>query len=99
MQSVNDRLRWLVDGKQRFVSIEAGWQRFLHYLDDRNGADIDSANRSEMLIHQEYIDDVMDDPDTHRDKSKMSGVEAFGRYSDVIAAFETFCEAELLPSS
>jgi hypothetical protein len=98
MQCVSDRLRWLV-GTKRFVSEEAGWQRFLDYLVNRNGVDIDSAHRNEMLTHQAYIDNVLDDPDTPRDKSKMASLEAFGCYSDVIAAFEKFSGAEMLPTS
>jgi hypothetical protein len=87
------------DTKQRFVSVEAGWQRFVDYLHARNAAYIDSGHRKEMLTHRDYIDDVLNDRDTHRDKSKMSSLEAFGEYDDVISAFEKFCVEERLPTS
>jgi hypothetical protein len=99
MESVSDSLRRLVETKHRFTSVEAGWHRFLHYLHERNGADIDGAHRSEIVTHLNYIDDAVLDPDADRDENKMAGLDAFAEYDDVIAAFQKFCQVEMLPAS
>jgi hypothetical protein len=99
MESVSERLHRLVDSRHRFVSVLAGWQRFLQYLDARNGADIDAAHRSEMAMHLDYVEDDVDDPDVKPDESKAAELEAFGSHADVISAFQKFCVAEMLPTA
>jgi hypothetical protein len=99
MESVNDRLRRLMETERRFVSVEAGWQRFLHYLHARHGADIDGVHRAELLSLVVLIDDVLEEPDIRPDQRKFSSLEAFGRYDDVIAAFRKFCLDQNLHTS
>jgi hypothetical protein len=99
VEAVTGSLRKLVETKQRFTSVEAGWQRFLHYLHERMGADIDGVHRRDMATHLGYIDGVIDDPVANRDESNLASLERFGRYDDVIAAFQKFRVAQMLPAS
>ena len=97
MQSVADSIRCLAEKQQRYMSVEVGWQRFLHYLEARNGADLQEPHRGEIAAILEYIDDVIEDGEGGGPASDAPDLEAFGRYDDVIAAFEKFRVHEQLP--
>jgi hypothetical protein len=97
MESVTDTLRWQIEAKQRFVSIEVGWSKFLHYLNARNASDIRGVHRCEEIDgHLEWIDSIIDDPDANRENDEAISLEEFGRRDDVIEAFHIFAEHETL---
>ena len=58
MRSVTEMIRPFADAKQQFTNVQDGWSQFLHYLRDRNGADIRGTRKLEEIdIALEYVDD------------------------------------------
>ena len=63
MRSVTEMIRPSADAKQQFTNVQDGWSQFLHYLRDRNGADIRGTRKLEEIdIALEYVDDNCDEP-------------------------------------
>jgi hypothetical protein len=87
MRSVTEMIRPFADAKQQFTSVQDGWSQFLHYLRDRNGADIRGTRKLEEIdIALEYVDDN----EARRDDPQTAWFDEFCRREDVVEACHQF---------
>jgi len=88
--SVTKKLRPFVDAKQQFVSLEEGWEQFLFYLRDRQGADIRGVRRVEEIdAALECVDRrALEGPSEGNPNAEW--FRSFERREDVLAAFRRF---------
>jgi hypothetical protein len=91
MKCVQHGLRSLVEAERpRYVSVKAGWARFLDYLAKRNGADIhDAGCRKEIPVLLAYVENIEDDVEPENVDAEAK-LEAFGQHPDVVEAFQRF---------
>ncbi|MGA9925695.1 MAG: hypothetical protein WBQ29_20035 [Isosphaeraceae bacterium] len=100
MRSVTEMIRPFADAKQQFTNVQDGWSQFLHYLRDRNGADIHGTRKLEEIdIALEYVDDNSENLEARRDDPRTAWFDDFSRREDVVEACYQFLKHRGLPLS